>query len=62
MYVVNTGDADVSIPVGAVLCGYGKGRFDRNTRGTFNPDCHSMFAIKTCDDIVVYGWGGVYSE
>ena len=31
VYVVNTGDADVSIPVGALLCGYGKGRFDRKT-------------------------------
>ena len=54
VYVVNTGDADVSIPVGAVLCGYGKGRFDRDTRGTFTPDRHSMLEIKTCDDLVVY--------
>ena len=53
-YVVNTGDADVSIPVGALLCGYGRGKFDRNGRGKFNPDCHSMFKIKTCDDLVVH--------
>ena len=56
VYVVNTGDADASIPFGAVLCGYGKGRFDRNTtRGEFNPDRHSRFEIKTCDDLVVFG-------
>ena len=54
VYVVNTGDADVSIPAGALLCGYGRGKFDRNTGGRFNPDCHSMFEIKTCDDLVVH--------
>ena len=47
VYVVNTGDADVSIPVGALLCGYGRGKFDRNTMGKFNPDCHFMFRLKT---------------
>ena len=52
VYVVNTGDADVSIPVGALLCGYGRGKFDRNTVGKFNPDYHFMFRIKTCDDFV----------
>ena len=54
VYVVNTGDADVSIPAGALLCGYGRGKFDRNTGGRFNPDCHSMFKIQTCDDLVVH--------
>ena len=34
--VVNTGDADVSIPVGALLCGYGRGKFDHN-RGEVQP-------------------------
>ena len=52
VYVANTGDTDVSIPVGTFLCGYGKGKFDRNTKGNFNPDCHLMFQIKTCDDFV----------
>ena len=52
VYVANTGDTDVSIPVGTFLCGYGKGKFDRNTKGNFNPDCHLMFKIKTCDDFV----------
>ena len=52
VYVANTGDADVSIPVGTFLCGYGRGKFDRNTKGNFNPDCHHMFKIKTCDDWV----------
>mgnify|MGYP003320861966 CR=1 FL=1 len=52
VYVANTGDADVSIPVGTFLCGYGRGKFDRNTKGNFNPDCHLMFKIKTCDDFV----------
>ena len=52
VYVANTGDADVSIPVGTFLCGYGRGKFDRNTKGNFNPDCHHMFKIKTCDDFV----------
>ena len=52
VYVANTGDADVSIPVGTFLCGYGRGKFDRNTKGNFNPDCHLMFQIKTCDDFV----------
>ena len=52
VYVANTGDADVSIPVGTFLCGYGRGKFDRNTKGNFNPDCHHMFKIKTCDDLV----------
>ena len=31
--VVNTGDADVSIPAGALLCGYGRGKIDRNDGG-----------------------------
>ena len=52
VYVANTGDADVSIPVGTFLCGYGIGKFDRNTKGNYNPDCHLMFKIKTCDDFV----------
>ena len=42
----------MSIPVGTFLCGYGRGKFDRNTKGNFNPDCHHMFKIKTCDDLV----------
>ena len=37
VYVVNTGDADVSIPVGALLCGYGRGKFDRNDGGEVQP-------------------------
>ena len=45
LYVANTGDADVSIPVGTFLCGYGRGKFDRNTKGNFNPDCHHMFCL-----------------
>ena len=52
VYVANTGKTDVSIPVGTFLCGYGIGKFDRNTKGNFNPDCHLMFKIKTCDDFV----------
>ena len=56
VHVVNTGDADVSIPVGAVLCGYGKGRFVRIRVGMdFLPARHPVFEIKTCDDLVVYG-------
>ena len=56
VYVVNTGDADASIPFGAVLCGYGKGRFDRIRVGMdFLPARHPVFEIKTCDDLVVYG-------
>ena len=54
VYVVNPGDADVSIPRGALVCGYGRGKFDRNDGGRFNPDCHSMFKIQTCDDLVVH--------
>ena len=52
VYVANTGDKDVSIPVGTLLCGYGKGRYARNKNGSFNPDCHHMYNIKTCDDFV----------
>ena len=52
VYVANTGDKDVTIPVGTFLCGYGKGRFGRNQNGSFNPDCHQMYNIKTCDDFV----------
>ena len=40
VYVANTGDKDVVLPVGTFLCGSGKGRFARNTNGSFNPDCH----------------------
>ena len=35
-----------------MLCGYGRGKFDRNTMGKFNLDFHFMFRIKTCDDFV----------
>ena len=52
VYVANTGDADVSIPVGTFLCDYGRGKFDRNTKGNFNPDCHHMYNIKTRDEFV----------
>ena len=52
VYVANTGDKDVTIPVGTFLCGYGKGRFAANNNGSFNPDCHHMYNIKTCDDFV----------
>ena len=52
VYVTNTGDKDVALPVGTFLCGYGKGRFARNTNGSFNPDRHHMYTIKTCDDFV----------
>ena len=37
VYVANTGETDVSIPVGTFLCGYGRGMFDRNTKGNFDP-------------------------
>ena len=52
VYVANTGDKALIIPVGAFLCGYGKGVFARNRNGSFNPDCHHMFTIKTCNDFV----------
>ena len=47
IYVVNTGDQTMGVPVGSFLCGYGKGKFDRNTNGNFNPDCHHMHHFKT---------------
>jgi len=50
--VTNTGENDVTIPAGTFLCGYGKGGFAHNTNGSFNPDCHHMFHIKTCNDFV----------
>ena len=53
VYVVNTGDKDVTIPVGTFLCGYGMGRFARDENLSFNPDCHHMYTIKTCDDAVL---------
>ena len=52
VYVANTGDKDVTIKRGTLLCGYGKGRFAHNKHGGFNPDCHHMYNIKTCDDFV----------
>ena len=52
VYVANTGDKDVTIKVGTLLCGYGKGRFACHTNGSFNPDCHHMYNIMTCDDFV----------
>ena len=52
VYVVNTGDKDVTIPFSTFLCGYGKGVFARDANGSFNPDCHHMFNIKTCNDFV----------
>ena len=42
----------MSGPAGAFLCGFGKGKFDRNINGIFNPDCHHMFHLKTCEDMV----------
>ena len=56
IYIVNTGDQTVSIPVGTLLCGYGKGKFDTNTNGNFNPDCHHMYHLKTCEQMVVHNW------
>ena len=35
-----------------MLCGYGRGKFVRNTMGKFNLDFHFMFRIKTCDDFL----------
>ena len=52
VYVANTSDKDVSIPIGTFLCVYGKGAFARNIHGSFNPDCHHMFTINTCNDFV----------
>ena len=53
IFVANTSDPKVHIPVGYVLRGFGKkGKSDRNSNGNFNPDCHHMFHIKTCDYIV----------
>ena len=40
--------------MGSVLCGYGKGKFARNTNGNFNPDCDHMYHLKTCDDMVMH--------
>ena len=34
VHVANTGDANVSIAVGTFLCGYGRGKFDRNAGGS----------------------------
>ena len=52
MYVANTSDKDVSIPIGTFLCGSGKGTFALNTQGSFNPDCHHMYTINNCNDFV----------
>ena len=52
LYVPNTGDKDVTITSGTFLYGYGKGKFSANNNGSFNPDCHHMYHIKTCDDFV----------
>ena len=52
MYVANTGDKGVTITVGTFMCGYDKGRSSANNNGSFNPDCHHMYHIKTCDDFV----------
>ena len=41
-------------PVGSFLCGYGKGKLDRNTNENFSPDCHHMYHFKTCEDMVTY--------
>ena len=54
IYVVNKTDQTRRIPVGSVLCGYGKGKFARNTNGNFNPDCDHMYHLKTCDDLVMH--------
>ena len=54
IFVVNTGGQPMSVPVGAFLCGFGKGKFDRNINGNFNPDCHHMFHLKTREDMVMY--------
>ena len=52
VYVTNTSENDVTIAAGTFLCGYGKGTFAHNTNGSFNPDCHHVFHIKTCADFV----------
>ena len=52
VYVANTGDKDVTIKRGTLLCGYGQGRFAHNKHGSFNPDCHHMYNINMCDDFV----------
>ncbi len=52
MFVVNTSDKPIKIVAGSLLCGFGKGKFDRNVGGKYNPECHHMFTIKTCDDPV----------
>ena len=52
IYVANTGDQPMRVPAGAFVCGFGKGKCDRNRNGNFNPDCHHMFHLKTCEDMV----------
>lgn len=52
VYVANTCTNDVTIPVGSILCGYGKGWYDRNKNGDFKSNCHLMYKINTCDDFV----------
>ena len=54
-FVVNKTDKEIKISVGMLLCGFGKGKFDRNSEtsgGKFDPECHHMFTIQTCDDLV----------
>ena len=54
-FVVNKTDKDIKISVGMLLCGFGKGKFDRNNEsnaGKFDPETHHMFHIQTCDDFV----------
>ena len=54
-FVVNKTDKEIKISVGMLLCGFGKGKFDRNsatTGGKYGPECNQMFTIQTCDDLV----------
>ena len=54
-FVANKTDKEIKISVGMLLCGFGKGKFDRNSEtsgGKFDPECHHMFTIQTCDGLV----------
>ncbi len=52
MYVVDQSEKLPKINAGDVLCGFGRGKFDRNDNKKVNAEKHHKFHCNTCDGLI----------
>ena len=52
MHVVDQSEKLPNINAGDVLCGFSRGKFDRNDNKKLNSEIHHKLHINTCDGLI----------